>query len=264
MLPLGDATAIIGLYPAVTALLAWLLLRERLDRCQVAALSLAVAGGLLITKPPFLFGRAPANWLGFGIAALGCLLTSSQYLILRHPSFQRVHALQNLFAYLTLALPSLLVAHAAGTKPMAAPTLHTGVLAVLMGGLGMCAQGLIFTAAPHCKAAQATLIGSSEIAWSYVWQLALLEQPSDALSLLGALLILMSFALPLLAALLPVDTSHRTSAPLLSKAKLSELDLTQLEESAEHEREHLSAPQTAVALEWGPTTKALLQQRGQD
>mmetsp|Transcript_21401 Transcript_21401/g.57622 ORF Transcript_21401/g.57622 Transcript_21401/m.57622 type:complete len:124 (+) Transcript_21401:2-373(+) len=119
-----------------------------------------------------------------------------------------------------------------------------------MGGLGMIAQGLIFTAAPHCQAAHATLIGSSEIVWSYIWQLVLLHQPSDRTSLTGATLILASFVLPI------VSTRQHARGGwwwcgtnrMPPKAKTSGLHLATLEESTEQELERLATPATADVL----------------
>ena len=101
------------------------------------------------------------------------------------------------------------------------------------GSSSSAAQGLIFVAAPHCPAAYATLLASSEIVWSYVWQLALLHQGSDRLSLCGAALILCSFALPVAADL--VRAYARGNASKRWKAHSSDLHLDGLMRSHEEE-----------------------------
>ena len=249
MLPLGDATAIIGLYPALTTLLAWLWLGERIDRTQLITVALAAVGGILISKPQLLFGGTLGDPLGYGVAAFGCLLTSMQYLILRHPTFLGVHTLQNIFTYLVVGMPSIISAHVVSRSTTVLPSFGTGLAALTMGGLAMCGQGLLFAGAPHCQAAHATVIGSTEIVWSYIWQLALLHQPSDSLSLLGASLILISFALPLVFA--SRRDGFRFSSRLSEKAKMSNMDLTRLEaidESMNDEEEWLSVPLTGDVL----------------
>ena len=135
MLPLGDATAIIGLYPAVTLVMARVWLKEKVDHIATAAILLACAGGLLITKPSFLFHTAPANGaaLGYAIAALGCLFTSSQYLILRHPALAGVNTLEKLSWYLTLAIPTFLTAHLLLEKSIM-PSAAQALAALVMGG----------------------------------------------------------------------------------------------------------------------------------
>jgi drug/metabolite transporter (DMT)-like permease len=49
--PLGPAAVVASLYPAVTVVMAWLLLDERLSRAHVAAVALAIAGIVLIALP---------------------------------------------------------------------------------------------------------------------------------------------------------------------------------------------------------------------
>ena len=125
------------------------------------------------------------------------------------------------------------VAHTVSGSSAVAPVPRAAVQAALMGLLGMLAQGLIFAAAPHCQAATGTLIGSSEIVWSYIWQLKLLHQPSDGASLLGAALILCSFVLPLAAA-----RPTSTHGPLKARPSDGSLD----------ELEWLTTPTTQEAL----------------
>ena len=231
MIPLGDATAIIGLYPAVTAVLARVCLKEPLDSSVTVATVIASFGGLLVARPTVLFGGgdvSSTHTLGYAIATCGCFLTSSQYLLMRHPSFSETNALQNVFSYVCIALPSVLLYHLLTRQPTRIPGWADGSAAVGMGALGMVAQGLMYTAAPRCPAAYATLLGSTEILWSYLWQLYLLRQSSDTVSMVGAALILGSFALPA-AAHLQANRGGLKGGVRLRKDHPSDLQLSDMD-----------------------------------
>ena len=258
LLPLGDATAIIGLYPACTALLARRLLNERLDCTSVITILLATTGGICIARPHFLFPAATRGPLwGYIVACCGCLLTSTQYLIMRHPALAEVHPLQSFAAYLVVALPSVLTLHLA-TEPTYVPSSRPAAsysVALAMGLLGMGAQGLIFTGGPHVQAAYSTLIGSSEILWSYCWQI-LLHEPAHPLSLVGAALILLSFTLPVLRLFIQpfdpeskrsIDCSNPRDSDMLDRQEDSETQLS--DDSADESWDH-PADEKARLLEY--------------
>jgi drug/metabolite transporter (DMT)-like permease len=65
-LPLGDAVAISLLGPPLTALLAFLLLREVLGLAGACGCCCALLGVLVVAKPPFLFGAVQSGGLGGG------------------------------------------------------------------------------------------------------------------------------------------------------------------------------------------------------
>ena len=56
LLPLGDAQALIFFAPALTALIAWVVLQEVLMWIGICGVALSTIGMILIVKPPFLFG----------------------------------------------------------------------------------------------------------------------------------------------------------------------------------------------------------------
>jgi drug/metabolite transporter (DMT)-like permease len=56
-LPLGDAVTLFFLNPALTALAAFLLLRERLSWIGWLGVAVSLGGLLLLTHPPFIFGQ---------------------------------------------------------------------------------------------------------------------------------------------------------------------------------------------------------------
>lgn len=90
-LPLAEATVIHQTSPVLTAVLAALLLGERLEARVLRAMALAFGGVVLIARPATLFatwsGRADAGpqlpWQFVGIALLGAMLAAAAYVTVR-------------------------------------------------------------------------------------------------------------------------------------------------------------------------------------
>merc|ERR1719433_1692668 len=56
-LPLGDAITLFSLYPIVTVIAAWLVLKESLTKMKCASVLLSIFGAVLIARPTFVFGN---------------------------------------------------------------------------------------------------------------------------------------------------------------------------------------------------------------
>jgi drug/metabolite transporter (DMT)-like permease len=84
-LPLAEATVLQYLYPPLTAALAWLVLRERMDRSVFSSLGLGAAGMILIAQPPALFGVQSAALppLALAAAVFGAVFSSCAYITIR-------------------------------------------------------------------------------------------------------------------------------------------------------------------------------------
>jgi len=144
MLPLGDATSLIGLYPVTTALGGRLWLDEMLGWRGSAAACLAAAGGVLVARPPGLSGGSHAEpvfdpaasaqrSLGLLLAGSSCLLTTSQYLILRRLG-SCAHPTQTMLLFLALAGPTALALHL---------SIETTIYPSARGALELVAMGLV-------------------------------------------------------------------------------------------------------------------------
>ncbi len=85
-LPLAEATVFQYSNPVFTAVLAALLIGERMHGLDVLALAGCVLGVVLVARPAFLFGELvePVPVLPVTIALLGALLSAGAYVIVRH------------------------------------------------------------------------------------------------------------------------------------------------------------------------------------
>jgi drug/metabolite transporter (DMT)-like permease len=86
-LPLADAVSLLFVNPAITAVLAWAVLGERLGPGGVAGCALSLAGMVAVVQPPFLFGGGDA-WsrrraVGTAFAASSAVLAAGAYLAIR-------------------------------------------------------------------------------------------------------------------------------------------------------------------------------------
>ena len=187
-LPLGEATVIQYLHPTFTALLAWLLLGERLSPQILLAIVLGWAGVWLLTHPlhlgdPPLAGLPQAAVL---LAVAGALLTALAYVSVRALG-RSEHPLVVIFYFplvgLVLTLPLVLLN----------PILPTGPELVLLVGVGLFTQmgqlgltkGLM-----GLPAARATALSYVQVPLASLWGLWFFHDRPSPDSLLAALLVL--------------------------------------------------------------------------
>ncbi|KXZ53815.1 hypothetical protein GPECTOR_6g733 [Gonium pectorale] len=71
LLPLADAVTLFFLNPAVTAVAAWLIMREPLGLRGVAGVVVSLCGLVLLTRPPFLFGSGDSSATTAAVSAAG-------------------------------------------------------------------------------------------------------------------------------------------------------------------------------------------------
>ena len=80
-LKLGDATTLLSLYPIVTIFLAYYVLNEAIKPAQLVAAVLSVLGGVLISRPSFVFGSDDSSTrplLGYVTAIIGSCCASGE------------------------------------------------------------------------------------------------------------------------------------------------------------------------------------------
>ncbi|MGD9007307.1 MAG: DMT family transporter [Desulfobacteraceae bacterium] len=91
VLPLAEATLLQYLYPLFTTFLAFVLLKEGIQRSAAACILLSLTGLLIMVRPAFLFGAFTANYeplpiLGVASALLGALGSGTAYVLVRRLS----------------------------------------------------------------------------------------------------------------------------------------------------------------------------------
>jgi len=83
-LPLAEATLLQYMYPVFTALLAFLFLKEKVQRSTLICIGLCLLGLLAMVKPNLSFdGEAVLPWLSVFVALAGALGSGSAYVIVK-------------------------------------------------------------------------------------------------------------------------------------------------------------------------------------
>lgn len=91
VLPLAEATLLQYLYPIFTTLLAFVFLKEGIQRSALVCIFLSLTGLLIMVQPAFLFGTVAGNheplpFLGVASALLGALGSGTAYVVVRRLS----------------------------------------------------------------------------------------------------------------------------------------------------------------------------------
>jgi drug/metabolite transporter (DMT)-like permease len=184
-LPLADASVIQYTNPVWVALLAALLLGERTAWGQALVLAACLAGVVLIAQPSFLFGgeaRLPPLYVA--LALFGAFCSACAYVTIRKLTDE--HPLVIVFY-----LPVVTVV---GTIPIVGPVLRwpTPLEWAVLLGVGVTTQiaQVYMTRGLQLEpAGRATAVGYLQIVFAGVWGALFFAEYPDALSLLGAALI---------------------------------------------------------------------------
>ncbi len=85
VMPLADATVLQYLHPMFTAIIAWLFLKEHIERTTLVSIALSLLGVLLIARPEFLFGGgySPLSWFALSAAMVGAFGSAVAYVLVR-------------------------------------------------------------------------------------------------------------------------------------------------------------------------------------
>ncbi len=200
-LPLAVATLIQYLYPTFTALLAWLLLGERIGARLVPAIALGWLGVLVMIRPPALpeavsagadlAGAAGIPGVGVLLGLAGALLTALAYVSVRslgsseHPL---VIVLYFPLVAIPLSLPLVLLDPVLPSPEELGWLLGVGLFTQL-GQIGLT------HALTRLPAARATAISYSQVLFAGIWGWWLFGETIGPWTLLGGLLILGSTVL---------------------------------------------------------------------
>ncbi len=191
-LPLASATVLQYLYPTFTALLAWLLLGERIGKRVLAAMGLGWAGVLLVAQPAQLVAAGAVN-TGAGlpptavlIAVVGALATAVAYVSVRKLATTE-QPLVIVFYFPLVAVPLSL------PLVLLNPVLPTPSELLWLLGVGLFTQlgqvaltrGLV-----GLPAAQATAISYVQVGFAGLWGWLIFGEVVDGWTLAGAALVL--------------------------------------------------------------------------
>ncbi|MFO8236712.1 MAG: DMT family transporter [Prochlorococcaceae cyanobacterium] len=201
-LPLASATVLQYLYPTFTALLAWLVLGERIGRRVLAAVALGWAGVLLVAQPAQLLAGGSLSGEGLAgealsgsaalpawavlVAVIGALCTAVAYVSVRTLAASE-HPLVIVFYFPLVAVPLSL------PLVLLNPVLPTPLELLWLLGVGLFTQlgqvtltrGLV-----GLPAAQATAISYVQVGFAGLWGWLIFDERVDGWTVAGAALVL--------------------------------------------------------------------------
>jgi drug/metabolite transporter (DMT)-like permease len=188
-MPLAEATVIQYSNPVFVAILATWLLGERLRRREIALVSLAILGVVLIAKPSFIFGGGSSLPLMAVLIGLwGAIGSGTAYVLVRKLSTTE-HVMVIVFYF---SLASVL-----GSLPFAIPgaVMPTPMEWLMLLGIGIttqAAQVFLTTGLKYERAGRATAAAYTQIVFAALWGVLFFHEVPDLLTVLGAGLIVLA------------------------------------------------------------------------
>lgn len=187
-LPLADATVIQYTNPVFAALIAAVVLGERMGRREIALVALSFAGVILAARPSFLFGGAALPTVPVAVGLLGALFSAAAYVTVRKLG-QSDHTMVIVFYFSIVAT--------VGSIPMALPTalLPTPREWLVLVGVGVATQlGQVFMTIGlrKEKAGRATAASYLAVAFAVLWGFAFFGEVPSLWLIAGAVLIVAS------------------------------------------------------------------------
>jgi drug/metabolite transporter (DMT)-like permease len=185
-MPLADATVIQYSSPVFTALLAALVLRERMRRVEGVLMAVSFVGVILVAQPSFLFAHAsstpPAT---FAIAIAGAVVSAVAYTTIRR--LRKTDEADVIVLYFPLVAVPLSIAPVARDA-----TLPTPVEWLLLLGIGVTtqiAQMFMTKALVSQPAGRATAVSYLQVAFAYAWGILVFGEVPNTLGVVGALVV---------------------------------------------------------------------------
>jgi drug/metabolite transporter (DMT)-like permease len=186
-LPLASATVLQYLYPTFTALLAWLMLGERIGRRVLLAVLVGWSGVLLVAQPAQLLeGSGSLAGPAVLIAVAGAFCTALAYVSVRSLA-RSEHPLVIVFYFPLVAVPLSL------QLVLLNPVWPTPVELLWLLGVGVFTQlGQVFLTSSlvALPAARATAISYVQVAFAGLWGWLLFGETVDGWTIGGAVLVL--------------------------------------------------------------------------
>lgn len=186
-LPLADATVIQFCNPMLAALIAMFALHEPLRWIEVVATVCSMMGVVLVAQPTFLFAQGVAlDPIAVAIGFTGAVFSAIAYVVIRRLGASEHHMVVVFYFPLVTGPASLPILALEGA------VLPQGVEWLLLLGIGIAAQlGQIeITKGLRLEtASRASSVTYLQIVLAYTWGILLFGEYPNALSLLGALLV---------------------------------------------------------------------------
>ena len=190
-LPLAEATLLQYLHPVFTSVLAFVFIKETIQRSTVVCIVLSLTGLLIMVQPALLFGAlptptAPLPLMGVGAALLGALGSGAAYVLIRRLSSTEDPSVI-IFYFPFIALPVACVLLGDG---FVMPTGWAWILLLLVGIFTQVAQYGLTRAMQTEDASKATAYSYVQVIFAAFLGWLLFDEIPTAQTLLGALFII--------------------------------------------------------------------------
>ncbi|MFH1914355.1 MAG: DMT family transporter [Pseudomonadota bacterium] len=185
-LPLADATVILFTHPAVVALLAWVVLGERIGPRGLMAVAVSLTGVAVVCRPAFLFGGGPSNLdpLAVTVALCGVVVTSLAILAVRTLARTEHPAVVMLYPPLVITVLSPILA-SGWVWPTALEWVYLlGIAAFMNAGQYFMTRGYAIESAARISA-----VTCLEIVFAAFWGASILGEIPDSWTVVGGALI---------------------------------------------------------------------------
>ena len=186
-LPLAEATVIQYTNPVFAALLAAILIRERLGLLEVTGVVASMIGVTMIARPGFLFAdTSTVDPFHVAIAVAGALFSATAYVMVR--MLRGADDALVIVLYLPAVTIPLVLPFALAN--WVTPTLIEWAILAAIGMTTQIAQVYMTRGLQLEPTGRATAVGYLQIVFAAVWGALLLGERPDRWSLLGALIII--------------------------------------------------------------------------
>lgn len=206
-LSISDSVLISFLSPSMTIVLAWIVLRERINRYEIMSCVLSLSGVVLIVKPTFLFGNSQSlnsndphssvesknpedRLIATMVALVGTIGMSSVYIIIRFIG-KKAHAIMavSYFSLITLIISILGIAFIPSMKLQLPSTLKEWVLFFNLGFMGFFFQLLLTMGIQRERAGRGSLIQYTQLIYALMWDIILFNHLPSIWSICGMVII---------------------------------------------------------------------------
>ncbi|KAM9065662.1 solute carrier family 35 member G1 [Sarcophilus harrisii] len=199
LMPIADATVITFTSPVFTSFFAWIYLKEKYSLWDLLFTIFAIAGVVLIARPPFLFGSSTAGMeenysyhLRGALAAVGSAIFSALTLVILRKVGKSVHYFLNIWYYVVIGLlESIIVLFVVDEWHLP----HCGLdrlFLVLIGLFGLGGQIFLTKAVQVEKAGPVAIMKTMDVVFAFVLQIIFLNKIPTWWTVSGALCVVAS------------------------------------------------------------------------
>lgn len=200
---ISDSVLITFLEPSLIIILAWLILKERVQKMEFVGCFVSLVGVILIVRPPFLFGT-PTNvdtavessnprerLIATLVALWGAFGMASVYIIIRFIG-KRAHAIMNVsyFSLVTLIIALIGIVLIPSMKFQMPHSFKEWILFLNLGISGFCHQLLLTLGIQRERAGRGSLITYTQLIYALLWDVILYKHLPSIWSWCGMVLII--------------------------------------------------------------------------